>query len=160
MVGGNFNGLSLRIDVLGKFRVHSAEKLKASIWVGRYADHGLDRIVAQGLQQLSDFSCLPVRRSRSPSTCLWRSWLPSSWHIFTTTLPRKGNLFFSTLETVLQGPGLAPCLSDPLFPLRRAADTAFISAQLRIECPLTPHLPQLRFSFDCATSVRFDFLRL
>src|SRR6516164_10952992 len=57
LVGGNFNGLSLRIDVLGKFRVHSAEKLKASIWVGRYADHGLDRIVAQGLQQLSDFSC-------------------------------------------------------------------------------------------------------
>jgi hypothetical protein len=40
--------------------------------------------------------------------------------------------------------------------LRRAADTGIIPE--RTECPLTPHLPQLRLAFDCATSVPFDFV--
>jgi hypothetical protein len=45
--------------------------------------------------------------------------------------------------------------------LTRALDAAFISWQVRIECPLSPHLPQLRVVFEFATSVPFaDFLSL
>ena len=151
LVACDFNSFALGINVLGKLRVHPAAKLEAGLRIGRYANHRLDRIVAQGLEQFADFLCLPVWRSRLPAASLWRSRLSSCWHILTSTLPRKGNLFFSTLETVLQGPGLAPCLSDPLFPLRRAADTAFISGQVRIECPYSPHLPQVHVVFDFAT---------
>ena len=73
LVGGNFNGLALRIHTLRKFGVHPASKLKAGIWVGRYLHHGLDRIVPERLQQFADFLCSGQAEPLLP--CLMQQWV-------------------------------------------------------------------------------------